>query len=143
MPGLAAAESLSRIPQWFTLRTAGILAAILAVIVGGAWVWAGRGVPKIRLAALAAAQGQEMAPAFSPDGKQVVYAWAPEGEKYPSLFVRLIGSSKLLQLTSGKYANYPAWSPDGHSIAYFGTPSGIYLIPALGGAERKLGEKAT
>jgi hypothetical protein len=49
-----------------------------------------------------------------------------------------------VRLTSGPGDDLsPAWSPDGRSIAflrisYNNTAVAIYLVPALGGAERKL-----
>jgi Tol biopolymer transport system component len=33
---------------------------------------------------------------------------------------------------------FPAWSPDGRFVAFYGSPSGIYTIPALGGQRRLL-----
>src|SRR5205814_5226415 len=51
-----------------------------------------------------------------------------------------------LRLTNNPANEYaPAWSPDGRYIAFFrsrGEASEIWMIPALGGAERKLGETA-
>jgi Tol biopolymer transport system component/DNA-binding winged helix-turn-helix (wHTH) protein len=89
--------------------------------------------------------GQETAPAFSPDGSRIAFAWngdpAP-GTKGFDLYVKAIGSETLLRLT-----RHPsewisaAWSPDGTQIAFHrmaGVDTGIYVVPALGGPERKL-----
>ena len=92
---------------------------------------------------LTAFPGQEIAPTFSPDGSQVAFAWSPEGlEDRFDLYVKCLGSEKLLRLTThaAEWIS-PAWSPDGRSIAFARMAhegTGIYLIPALGGRERKL-----
>jgi Tol biopolymer transport system component len=90
-------------------------------------------------------RGQEVAPSFSPDGSQIAFAWTGEDEARESLFhlyVKGIGGEKLLRLTThaGEWIA-PAWSPDGRRIAFARggkTAQGIYLVPALGGQERKL-----
>jgi len=56
--------------------------------------------------------------------------------------VKAIGSETLLRLTRhpSEWIS-PAWSPDGTQIAFHrmtGADTGIYLVPALGGPERKL-----
>jgi Tol biopolymer transport system component len=92
-----------------------------------------------------ALSGQETAPTFSPDGSRIAFAWngdpAP-GTKGFDLYVKAIGSETLLRLT-----RHPsewissAWSPDGTQIAFHrmaGVDTGIYVVPALGGPERKL-----
>ena len=89
--------------------------------------------------------GQETAPAFSPDGSRIAFAWngdpAP-GTKGFDLYVKAIGSETLLRLTQhpSEWIS-PAWSPDGTQIAFHrlaGADTGIYVVPALGGPERKL-----
>jgi Tol biopolymer transport system component/DNA-binding winged helix-turn-helix (wHTH) protein len=89
--------------------------------------------------------GRATAPAFSPDGSRIAFAWdgdpAP-GTKGFDLYVKAMGSETLLRLTlhSSEWIS-PAWSPDGTQIAYHrwaGADTGIYVVPALGGPERKL-----
>jgi serine/threonine protein kinase len=89
--------------------------------------------------------GVETAPTFSPDGSQIAFAWSPEGtENRFDLYVKVIGSEKALRLTQHPAEGlYPAWSPDGRQIAFhrWGKDgSGVYLVPALGGGERKIAE---
>jgi len=89
--------------------------------------------------------GQETAPAFSPDGSRIAFAWngdPPPGTKGFDLYVKAIGSETLLRLTRhpSDWIS-PAWSPDGTHIAFHrlaGADTGIYVVPALGGPERKL-----
>jgi eukaryotic-like serine/threonine-protein kinase len=89
--------------------------------------------------------GQEVAPTFSPDGSQIAFAWSPEGPQDQfDLYVKVIGSEKPLRLTTSpaKFI-FPSWSPDGRQIAFARWApegSGIYLVPALGGPERKLAD---
>jgi Tol biopolymer transport system component/DNA-binding winged helix-turn-helix (wHTH) protein len=94
---------------------------------------------------LTAFPGLESAPTFSPDGTQVAFAWTGDpatGSKGFDLYLKGFGSEKVLRLT-----NHPsqwicaAWSPDGTQIAFHrisGADTGLYVVPALGGPERKL-----
>jgi len=89
--------------------------------------------------------GQETAPAISPDGSRIAFSWNGDpgsGAKGFDLYVKAIGSETLLRLT-----HHPAtwissaWSSDGTQIALHrlsSTDSGVYVVPALGGPERKL-----
>ena len=94
--------------------------------------------------------GKEDMPTFSPDGSQIAFAWdgdPPPGSKGYDLYVKVIGSENLLRLTRdpSEYISL-AWSPDGTQIAFHrisGAKTGIYVIPALGGAERKLRSTST
>jgi eukaryotic-like serine/threonine-protein kinase len=91
--------------------------------------------------------GQEVAPTFSPDGSQVAFAWSPEGpEDQFDLYVKVIGSEKPLRLTTSPARFiFPSWSPDGRQIAFARMApagSGVFLIPALGGPERKVADSA-
>jgi len=89
--------------------------------------------------------GMEVAPTFSPDGSQIAFAWNGDpasGSKGYDLYIKVWGSENLLRLTNHPSAVInPAWSPDGEQIAFHrvaGSETGIYVVPALGGPERKL-----
>ena len=86
--------------------------------------------------------GMENQPAFSPDGKQVAFCWNGEKEDNIDVYVKLIGTESMLRLTTHPAQDTsPAWSPDGRFIAFrrnTGDESGFYLVPVLGGAERKV-----
>jgi Tol biopolymer transport system component len=86
--------------------------------------------------------GLKVQPAFSPDGNQVAFAWnADAGDSY-SIYVKLVDAGSPLQITrSPGVDSSPAWSPDGRYIAFArqsSAGSGYYVVPALGGQERKL-----
>jgi serine/threonine protein kinase/Tol biopolymer transport system component len=94
---------------------------------------------------LTALAGQATSPAFSPDGSRIAFAWNGDpkgGTKGFDLYVKAVGSETLLRLTQqGSATISPAWSPDGTQIAFYrtaGADTGIYVVPALGGSERKL-----
>jgi Tol biopolymer transport system component/DNA-binding winged helix-turn-helix (wHTH) protein len=89
--------------------------------------------------------GEETSPAFSPDGSRIAFAWnggPASGGKGFDLYVKAIGSETMLRLTQLPSAWIsPAWSPDGTQIAFHriaGANTGLYVVPALGGPERKL-----
>ena len=104
----------------------------------------------------AAYPGVEGCPAFSPDGSQIVFSWNgdPEsqlprsagysfsGAQSQDLYVKVIGHENPVRLTHHPSEWIcPAWSPDGKQIAFHrvsGTDTGVYVVPALGGPERKL-----
>jgi len=89
--------------------------------------------------------GVEMNPEFSPDGSRIAFAWngdADVGRRGYDLYVKAIGSETMLRLTHHPSESIdPAWSPDGTQIAFHrlsGADTGLYVVPALGGVEKKL-----
>jgi Tol biopolymer transport system component/DNA-binding winged helix-turn-helix (wHTH) protein len=86
--------------------------------------------------------GRELQPAFSPDGNQVAFVWSGEKEGNTDIYVRLVDGGKWVRLTEHPGDDFnPTWSPDGRTIAFYRSAAegdGIFLVPALGGAARKL-----
>jgi Tol biopolymer transport system component len=147
------------------LGVAGLVVAAL-VLVAGAWLWMRRPIapaPEAPLVAtpLTTSPGFEIQPTFAPDGNEIAFAWDGEKQDNYDIYRKLIGPGDPLRLTRDPAADRsPAWSSDGRSIAFIRTPNqgphvhpfltnptvrpgGIYLIPALGGAERRLADIAT
>jgi len=99
----------------------------------------------LNLLPFTAVPGEETSPVFSPDGSRIAFAWNGDpahGAKGFDLYVKALGSETLLRLTRhpSEWIS-PAWSPDGTQIAFHRLDShdtGIYVVPALGGPERKL-----
>jgi Tol biopolymer transport system component len=121
---------------------AGISVLLIAALV---WQVAARrtGQGPVSVGPLTTYPGNEVTPAFSPDGKQVAFAWNGPREDNYDIYVSLIGTSTPLRLTTNTAADAcPAWSPDGRWVAFMrsGPKSSLMLVPALGGPERKLAE---
>jgi Tol biopolymer transport system component/DNA-binding winged helix-turn-helix (wHTH) protein len=90
--------------------------------------------------------GLEGAPSFSPDGNQIAFIWWPIDALGLDLYVKQIGQERAVRLTHSP-AIYlaAAWSPDGRFIAFArrgmnDSDTGVYILPVLGGSERKLGD---
>jgi len=113
------------------------LVVIVLVTAGAVWYRSSRSVsnpplPVMKTIPFTSFPGREVDAGFSPDGKQVAFVHLQE------IYLQIIGTDSPVRLTRG---GSPAWSPDGRHIAVIrGTQdkAEIYLIPALGGPERKL-----
>ncbi|MEN6534432.1 MAG: hypothetical protein ABFD60_10675 [Bryobacteraceae bacterium] len=123
--------------------------ALITILAGiGTWWFSGRQATQQvtwKVVPLTTYPGYEGWPSFSPDGKQVAFAWT--GPKYGpmDIYVKLIGTDHSLRLTSGPMSKYsPVWSPDGTQIAFLRDINQsrieVCVVPALGGPERKVAE---
>jgi Tol biopolymer transport system component len=132
-----------------TAKGLSLLAATLAVTVGGLfWFYASSrtvksSLPPMKVVPFTSSAGSEWVGAFSPDGNQIAFVWTGEKEYNPDVYVKQIGSDKLLRLTSDPAGDFcPVWSPDGQNVAFIRYSetgaAAIFIVPALGGAERKL-----
>jgi Tol biopolymer transport system component len=83
--------------------------------------------------------GLETDPSWSPDGRFVAYASDQSGNF--DIWVRSIGEGNSVQVTSSPAHDWqPSWSPDGLSLVFRSERDGggLFVVPALGGSERKL-----
>jgi DNA-binding winged helix-turn-helix (wHTH) protein len=143
------------------LLVPGVIAATLIVLVTGFLVYGavtnrnartGRGVQPanaavasspMRTVPLTSLPGWIQNPAFSPDGEKIAFMWDGENPVRSDVYVQLVGGEKPLRLThtSSGFICCESWSPDGRVIA-FGrcddNGGGVFIVPALGGPERKL-----
>jgi Tol biopolymer transport system component/DNA-binding winged helix-turn-helix (wHTH) protein len=92
---------------------------------------------------LTAWPGYQQNPSLSPDGNQVAFSWDGAGSENYDIYVKLVGPGEPIRLTTDPAVDdHPVWSPDGRSIAFLRfrseSQADIFVIPALGGAERKV-----
>jgi eukaryotic-like serine/threonine-protein kinase len=128
-----------------------LMAGALAILIAAAGLISIRAVRprseggQLRLAPLTSYPGVETAPSFSPDGRQVAFAWNGEKQGDFDIYVTLVGPGAApLRLTTDPADDVsPAWSTDGRQIAFLRLQqqvAGIYLISPLGNQERKLSD---
>ena len=100
--------------------------------------------PPLKPVPVTALPGLADTPSLSPDGSRVAFSWTadPFGLKGTDLYVKSVGTENVLRLTRHAFDFVAsAWSPDGKQIAFYGSSkneSGLYLIQASGGGEKKL-----
>jgi len=121
---------------------------ILAGVITALYKFAARNqskavLPAANIVALTTFRGRELQPTFSPDGNQIAFAWNGENGDNFDIYVKLANTATPpLRLTFNLADDLnPAWSPDGRQIAFVrqsGSEISIFLVPALGGPERKL-----
>jgi Tol biopolymer transport system component/DNA-binding winged helix-turn-helix (wHTH) protein len=88
--------------------------------------------------------GEKYTPSLSPDGQHLAFAWNGGAGPHFSIYVKIVGTEESLRLTKDASIDFnPVWSPDGRYIAFcriLKGETGIYIIPASGGTERRLRE---
>jgi len=86
--------------------------------------------------------GEKYTPALSRDGQRLAFVWDGGVGPYFNLYVKVIGTEESLRLTKQASLDFsPVWSPDGRYIAFcriLKGATGIYIIPSLGGPERRV-----
>ncbi len=104
----------------------------------------------MRVVPLTAMNGSEYGGAFSPDGRQVTFAWDGEQQNNFDIYVKLVGSPELRRLTTDPGIDLAGvWSPDGRQIAYaragppFTGTWQVRVMSSLGGADRKISDFPT
>jgi len=151
----AAVEAVApkRKPQLW-MWAAGAVFVLAAVVIAGRMYLSAPAKysgPPPRLVPFTSSPGDKGSPAFSPDGNEIAFSWQGESPKVQNvynIFVQLVGAGTPLQLTHGTAAeDYPAWSPDGRFIAFWRSTNATeegggayYVVPGLGGPERKLAD---
>ena len=103
--------------RWRVLAAACVVAVVAILLVVGAR-WKGSGTPlRTTLSQVTFAEGVEEYPAWSPDGKVLLYTG--EVGKIRKIFRKDLASGQDSQLTRGDSDELqPAWSPDGKQVAF-------------------------
>ena len=107
------------------------------------WLLRPRSYAPFDVTPLTAYQGAETSPSFSPDAKEVVFAWNGEREDNWDIYRLRIGTSEPRRLTFSPAMEYsPAWSPDGKWIAFLRSEASnatqLMLMPESGDEARRL-----
>jgi Tol biopolymer transport system component/DNA-binding winged helix-turn-helix (wHTH) protein len=151
-PGVASIPAAQGRRPWRSRATLGTAAvALLASLAIAGWFY-GRyyghsarsktGQPSVNPAVTNL--GHKYSPSLSPDGQQLAFTWNGGSGSHFSIYVKLIGTEDSLRLTKQASEDFnPVWSPDGRYIAFCRIQkgeTGIYIIPAIGGAERRVRE---
>ena len=134
-------------------RIAGLVGLIVAVLAAGTVLLTRdkpAAAPAMEAVVLTSYPGVEHDPALSPDGKQVAFSWDGDAGGNLDLYVKLVDAGTPVRLTQTPQEEYGAtWSPDGRFLAFVrsgrveepdGQGGGYYVMPALGGSERKLAD---
>ena len=161
-PGDQSLEAPSKEPRTFPPRhrivALGAIIVLISLIAAGIALWRaqtrdrGRSPSMLELSRFTSYPGVETMPAFSPDGKEIAYVRAEHNPillhlwrrqvGHANIYTKLVGAATELRLTNHPGADYnPAWSPDGQYIAFYRderAASGLYVISALGGQERRI-----
>jgi Tol biopolymer transport system component len=123
--------------------TAAVLALLaLAVTVLVLWWSREAPLPPPRVVPLTSYTGEETEPHFSPDGKQMVFAWDGESRDNFDIYVKLVSDGVPLRLTADPAPDRsPRWSPDGTQIAFVRKLEerwAVFATSPLGGPERRI-----
>lgn len=122
---------------------------VVAMVAGGAYAMRGRSSRTSAAAVLGQSSqlttsGAVIAPAVSPDGKQLAYSTkhCARGSCAYSVVVQDVGGTTTRTILEGAEATYVLeWSPDRRNLIFTGTlggRTGAYLVSALGGKPRFL-----
>ena len=142
----ATATSGSPPRRYGLLAGAAVVLILLGVVATNIWRSGPPGVRSEppRVTPLTSDAGTETFATFSPDGSQLAFVWDVPNQDNLDVYVRLVDGGQPLRLTNTPAPESgPVWSPDGRSIAFVrheGRRSSVYLIPPIGGAERKVAD---
>ncbi len=135
---------LAPVPKARKWLTWAAVAAVLAVIAGGAYWWGARSarqstLPEATLRRLTNDPGLTSGAAISPDGKLVAYASDRADSSNLDIWVQQVDGGGVVRVTDDPADDYdPTFSPDATQIAFRSERKGrgIYVVSVLGGEAR-------
>ncbi len=146
-PPLPPTEPQNRQTRRIVAMMSGLTVLVTAAVVLAWWHFRSRTAveaphPAYIIVPFTSYPGSEGQAAFSPDGNQIAFVWNGPHADNKDIYVKILGTSTPLRLTTDPAEDVgPAWSPDGRFIAFTRlspTGNGIYIVPAIGGPERRL-----
>lgn len=143
---LAAPKNAASVPPRRRVALLAVACATGAAVLAGWLMYPTRrslGDLPLTLIPLTSYPGIQSSPTFSPDGSHFAFVWDNPAGNNADIYVQPTGSSEPKRLTSHPWLDFsPAWSPDGKWIAFLRRSPRfeveLFLIPSLGGDERKL-----
>lgn len=147
-PVIAQADSAAR-PRhriWQAISVCLLLSVLGSVVY---WLTQSKKIfrPSPRIVPLTTFPGAKDHVCFSPDGSQIAFAWTGKDAAFATrdIYIKVVGAGEPLPITAGPEDDFcPVWSPDGRYIAFLrngdAAVRGVYLVSALGGAERRIGD---
>ncbi len=121
-----------------------VVVALVALLLFAGWkLWQltrGHSDRPLEIIPMAVLPGYEVEPAFSRDGNQVAFREI-NGHRNSGIFAALVGGDSSLRLTNSPADCCATWSPDSRQVAFVrrnDSKDDIYVVPALGGIERKV-----
>jgi Tol biopolymer transport system component/DNA-binding winged helix-turn-helix (wHTH) protein len=143
----ATSSARSRLRQRLSLRNALVIGpTVCAVALSSLYYshWSGSKTSQPTIIPVVTNVGEKYTPSLSPDGQHLAFAWNGGAGPHFSIYVKIVGTEESLRLTKEASIDFnPVWSPDGRYIAFcriLKGESGIYIIPASSGTERRLRE---
>lgn len=131
-------SGLQNVWFWAGAATIGMFVTVLLL----AQFLDGDSTGPLRTIPLTSYSGEEADPTLSPDGDRVAFVWDGGVGGSFDIYVKQIGAETPIRLTDGPADDLsPAWSPDGRRLAFLRVAageSGIFVIPAIGGGERRV-----
>ncbi|MEO8369007.1 MAG: protein kinase [Candidatus Solibacter sp.] len=122
----------------------GTLAVIVAVAVI-AWQLRSRaGTLPGQVIPITTMPGSESQPAFSPDGKKLVYVWSGENGGNSDIYIQNLDDGSVVRFTTDPAEDIsPVWSPDGTRIAWLRTgraETAVFVGRVSGGIHGKIAD---
>jgi WD40 repeat protein len=106
LTGIAVTVTLDRGKSWRKWALVGVGVLLIMGTALGLWFFRPKSHPAQKTFPLTSYPGRQITPAFSPDGKQVAFAWDGEKGDNFDIYVKLVDAGTPLRLTNNAAAEY-------------------------------------